>query len=54
MRKEGVNETEQRGGQARVDECPTLTRLTADYVSDKEFYSILQATGIGEKRFLNP
>ena len=32
----------------------TLTRLTADYMSEKEFYSILQATGIGEKRFLNP
>ena len=32
----------------------TLTRLPADNVSEDEFYSILQATGIGEKGYLNP
>ena len=30
----------------------TRWRLTVDNVSDKDFYSILQATGIKEKRFL--
>ena len=29
-------------------------RLTVDYVTEEGFYSILQATGIGEKRFLIP
>ena len=30
----------------------TLTRLTADYVSEKEFYSILQATEDWRKKVL--